>query len=132
MHDAARPGRDAASPAEGCAALNDCEATGPADRLQEAGHVGGAVAVPVSVLCQLRRACLAKRRLTWMVVCGHCRFAGTPMKVSAQTAAATDFDFEDDLMDDEMSLVSACSHVRECVRVHTHTHTQNTSANPEP
>jgi len=61
------------------------------------------------------------------------------MKVSAQTAAATDFDFEDDLMDDEMSLVSACSHVRECVRTHTHTHTQSTSAilkpytpNPQP
>ena len=88
----------------------------------------------MSVLCQLRRACLAKRRLTCMVVCGHCRLAGTPMKVSAQTATATDFDFEDDLMDDEMSLVSACTHVRECVRVntHTHTHKHSTSANPEP
>ena len=32
------------------------------------------------------------------------RLAGTPMKVSAQ-GTATDFDFEEDLADDQMSLV---------------------------
>jgi len=34
----------------------------------------------------------------------HHRLAGTPMKVSAQ-GTATDFDFEEDLADDQMSLV---------------------------
>lgn len=33
-----------------------------------------------------------------------CRLAGTPMKASAQ-ATATDFDFEEDLADDDMGLV---------------------------